>query len=216
MMQSGSMEGTVEPLPEAQSPASPAAADVKAGGWRGRKVERLLRFKWMAIAVMGLPALVIALWLAVHRFDWAGPLLANSLRAVIGSNNVTRLEEFSYAVEDRWNRIWRRREPPKAYWGVPSSRIPQPPPTSATVALPSFQPRDPGPVHKLWSAPGDGVWVPIRDPRRPNEAPYLFKTLLHPDRVRSWGELFVVAVDLRRVRVYAVAGSQEPKADNKT
>src|SRR5688572_21745179 len=65
---------------------------------------------------------------------------------------------------------------------------------------------------KSWSAPGDGEWVPIRDPRRPDEAPYMYKTLLHPDANRSWAEVFVVAVDLSRVKVYAVAGRNEPKS----
>ena len=42
----------------------------------------------------------------------------------------------------------------------------------------------------------------------------MMKTLLHPDAGRSWAEVFVVAVDLRRVRVYAVAGTREPAADS--
>ena len=41
------------------------------------------------------------------------------------------------------------------------------------------------------------------------------KTLLHPDVSRGWAEVFVVAVDLRRVKVFMMAGSQEPKADRK-
>jgi hypothetical protein len=51
----------------------------------------------------------------------------------------------------------------------------------------------------------------MRDPRYPKEDPHLFKTLLHPDRNRSWAEVFVVAVDLRRVRVHLMAGRYEPK-----
>jgi hypothetical protein len=42
----------------------------------------------------------------------------------------------------------------------------------------------------------------------------MLKTLLHPDPVRSWAEVFVVAIDLRRVRLYAVAGTREPAADS--
>jgi hypothetical protein len=51
------------------------------------------------------------------------------------------------------------------------------------------------------------------DPRRPEESPRLFKTLLHPDSSRSWSELFVVAVDLRQVAVMPVMGYQEPRTD---
>lgn len=176
------------------------------------------RLKRLAIGVaIAIPVLIAVLWWAVHRFEWAGPMVANGLRAVIGSANVTRLEDFAYGVEDRVNRLIRKDEKPKAYWSVPAPATASATASSmATTAakLPAFHPRDPGPVHKSWSAPGDGIWVPIGDPRRPSEEPYMMKTLLHPDEKRSWAELFVVAVDLRRVRVHVVAGTQEPKSDN--
>jgi hypothetical protein len=54
----------------------------------------------------------------------------------------------------------------------------------------------------------------MTDPRRPGEPAYMMKTLLHTDPNRSWAEVFVVAVDLRRVRLYAVAGTREPAADS--
>jgi hypothetical protein len=168
-------------------------------------------------AILG-PIAVLALWVAVHRYEWLGPLVANTLRAVVGSKNVTRLEDFAYGVEDRVNLVWRRSERPKAYWSVPSD--PEPAsvePVAArddTPALPTFLPKDPGPMHPEWAAPGDGQWVAIADPRRPDEPPYMYKTLLHPDPTRSWAELFVVAVDLKRSRVHLVAGTREPSADN--
>jgi hypothetical protein len=40
----------------------------------------------------------------------------------------------------------------------------------------------------------------------------MFKTLLHPDKDRSWGELFVVAIDLTQTRIELVPGKQEPVA----
>jgi hypothetical protein len=68
-------------------------------------------------------------------------------------------------------------------------------------------------MHKSWSAPGDGEWVPIVDKRHPDDDTRMLKTLLHPDRSRSWAELFVVAIDLSRVDVHSVAGYQEPKSE---
>jgi len=150
----------------------------------------------------------------------AGPLVANSLRAVVGVDNVARLEDLVYAVEDRVNRLTRRNEKPQAHWRVPAA-VPAPaasasaaPTAGEAPRLPAFAPKDPGPALKAWSAPGDGKWVPMTDPRRPGEPPYMMKTLLHPDGGRSWAEVFVVAVDLRRVRLYAVAGTREPAADS--
>src|SRR5260221_5389865 len=54
----------------------------------------------------------------------------------------------------------------------------------------------------------------MNDGRRRGEQAYMMKTLLHPAGGRSWVEVFVVAVDLRRVRLYAVAGTREPAADS--
>jgi hypothetical protein len=178
--------------------------------------------RWLPRVSAGLGVGIALLWWAVHRYDWMGPLVANSLRAVIGVNAVARLEDFVYAVEDRYNRLARGREAPKSYWAVPpapkAAVVALPVPTAsasvAAPALPPFHPADPGPALKSWSAPGDGVWVPIVDPRRPNEQPYMLKTLLHPDPERGWAEVFVVAVDLRRVTLHVVPGTQEPKADN--
>jgi len=175
---------------------------------------RRLRRVLLALT-LGLVAVAIAGWIAVHRFPWAGPLVADSLRAVVGVDAVTKLEDFVYGIEDRWNRFARSDEKPKAYWEVPSGEAKAAPQPSASAEgpppLPPFRPRDVGPVHESWSAPGDGVWVAVKDPRHPEEDPHLRKTLLHPDQYRSWAELFVVAVDLRRVDVHLVAGRYEPK-----
>ncbi len=174
------------------------------------------------------PVLVGGLWIAVHSIPWMGPLVANTLRATIGKENVTRLEEFVYSIEDRVNQTVKSGEAPKAYWKVPEQKAPAPAATPAASPQPSdtqeeekpealspFAPPVPGPVHETWSAEGDGKWVPIVDPRRPEEPPRLFKTLLHPDSSRSWAELFVVAVDLRQVSVMPVMGYQEPRTDKK-
>ncbi|HEY6727793.1 MAG TPA: hypothetical protein VI197_27355 [Polyangiaceae bacterium] len=186
---------------------------------RKRKLRR-----WLGWGLVGSAALVIALWLAVHKIPWMGPLVANSLRAVIGAEAVTWLEDTAYGLEDRFNRVWKKNEQPKAYWDVKTakkaspqpSRAPQPTAAAGPAApppLPEFSLKDVGPVHKAWKAPGDGEWLPIVDSRQPNDEVRLLKTLLHPDKNRSWADLFVVAVDLRRVAVHPMAGYQEPKSD---
>lgn len=178
--------------------------------------KRWLRWLPRISAVLGV--LVALLWWAIHRYDWMGPLVANTLRAVIGPDAVAKIEDWVYSVEDRKNRLLREQEAPKAYWTVPAPNSSAAPPAAASAGpalLPPFRPKDPGPALKSWSAPGDGVWVPVVDPRRPNEEPYMMKTLLHADPERGWSEVFVVAVDLRRVTLHIVPGSQEPKADNK-
>jgi hypothetical protein len=187
----------------------------KSGQKRKKAAPRRRLRRVLLPLALGLVAATLAGWLAVHRFPWAGPLVADSLRAVVGVDAVTKLEDFVYGIEDRWNRFARSSEKPKAYWQVPSGEAEASPKPSASAdgppPLPPFRPKDVGPVHESWSAPGDGIWVAVQDPRHPDDDPRLRKTLLHPDKYRSWAELFVVAVDLRRVDVHLVAGRYEPK-----
>jgi len=177
--------------------------------------------------------LFLLVWYAVHHFDWAGPLVANSLRALFGDDNVARLEDFVYGAEDHVNRLLKKNEPPKAYWQVPGAAASAPPLASVAPASASsvpaassapvaeaprsseaFHPVNPGPALKEWSAPGDGEWLGLNDARHPGEPPRMYKTLLHPDKGRSWAEVFVVAIDLKQVQLFPVLGTQEPQPDS--
>ncbi|MBN2196628.1 MAG: hypothetical protein JW751_27700 [Polyangiaceae bacterium] len=180
------------------------------------------RWFWrLCLATVGGAVFGVAiLWWAVHWFDWAGPLVADTLRSILGVDRVARLEDLAYGIEDRVHRLTRGDASPQARWNVPTSPSAAPSAASSvatgsngTPELPVFRPTDVGAVHVSWSAPGDGQWVPMEDPRRPGELPYLYKTLLHPDRNRSWAEVFVVAIDLRRVVLHLLPGYQEPQSD---
>lgn len=191
-------------------------AKIQASG-RGAPRKRRLR-RALLVVLVGGPALLIGLFVAANRIPWVGPLLADTARALVGAGAVAKLEDASYAAQDRWNRFWRKDEQPRAHWSVPepapSASAAEPATAEAAApALPPFRPRDVGPALKSWSAPGDGLWVPLADARHPEESPRLYKTLLHPDRNRSWAEVFVVAVDLRQTDLEMVPGTREPKAE---
>jgi hypothetical protein len=164
-------------------------------------------------------------WTVIHRADWLGPRLADEARSVVGTDAVSRIEDFAYGLDDDWNRWWRRGEKPEAHWAAaPSSDSP---PVGAAAqkdggtALPEreeggkFRPADVGPLFREMAARGDGIWVAVPDPARPDGPVLLHKTLIHPDRRRPWAELFVVAIDLPQTRLYAVAGTIEPRAEAK-
>jgi hypothetical protein len=157
---------------------------------------------------------IAAPWIAIDRISSFGPWIANTARIGLGPGAVAWLEDRVYGVEDRWNRVVRHGERPRAYWRMPPS--PPPPTASAPEAAAedevSFRPVDVGPMLPRVAAAGDGVWVPVDDPERPDEKPILYKTLIHPDAARPWAEVFVTAIDLRRVHVFAVAGSESPEA----
>jgi hypothetical protein len=183
------------------------------------------RFGRLLLGLLGTGfALFLLVWYAVHHFDWAGPLIANSLRAVFGNDKVAKLEDIVYGAEDRVNRLLKKNEPPKAYWQVPgtasaassaAAEVSRAPVAEAPArAIEAFHPANPGPALKEWSAPGDGEWLGLVDPRHPGEPPRMYKTLLHPDKNRGWAEVFVVAIDLRQVLLYPVLGTQEPQPDS--
>ena len=196
-----------------------AASPQRQRGSRTRR-RRGLRALGASI-VVGTIAAVVGLWIAVNRVEWLGPYVADSLRAVVGVDAVASLEDFSYRIQDRINRVWRKGEKPRAYWTVPSAtaepapKVAEPEPPVAAVAAPEISPfklAKVGPVHREWSAPGDGEWLPMANPDRPDDPVMMMKTLLHPDKNRSWAEVFVVAIDLRRVRVHLMPGTKEPAA----
>ncbi len=188
-----------------------------------RKKRRSWKKRLLWTTLVGGPLLVGVLWMLVHRIPWMGPLVANGMRSVIGKDNVAKLEDFVYSIEDRVNRTVKADEAPKAHWSVPAPSPPAPIPVVAPTeptgkdqpAKAPFAPSAPGAMYPGFSAPGDGTWVPLTDPRRPGEAPRMFKTLIHPDKSRGWAELFVVAVDLRTVELLMMAGYQEPRTEKK-
>ncbi len=149
-------------------------------------------------------------WWLVHSTAWAGPLLSDTVRSIVGPTVVARVQDFVYGIEDQVNLATRADEAPAAHWEVP-------PVDSATATAPSaaapyeYRPRDVGPVHADHAAPGDGTWVAARvdDHEGP---PLIYKTLLHPDPKRSWAEVFVTAIDLERTELHLVSGTLEPQA----
>lgn len=159
------------------------------------------------------PLSAAGLWVGIHHTTWMGPLFADTARSVVGADAVAKLEEIVYGAQDRWYRLTRSDAQPEAYWEVPAPVASAEPTPQApdTPEHPHFTLADVGPVHTAWSAPGDGTWVAVVDERHPTEAPRLLKTLLHPDRGRSWTAVSVVAVDLRQVAVHLVTGRYEPK-----
>jgi hypothetical protein len=173
------------------------------------------RRRRIVIAVLVAPPIAIAaLWIGVHRLPWLGPSLADGLRAVIGTRAVAWIETVAYGLEDRVNRQLRKDEAPKAHWKAepaPASNGSDARRTARVSRLPPFRPEDVGPVVARVTTPVDGVWVAIHLRDRDLGAPILYKTQLHPDGKRPWAELFVVAVDLRRARLHAVAGTRDPE-----
>lgn len=176
---------------------------------------RSRRARWLRRALLALggsAAASVALFIAVHRIPGFGPWLADAGRSVLGVDAVARVEAFAYGVEDRLLRLTRGGAAPEPAWQLP------PAPSSSAGASPSaapppaaFRPKDVGPMHAKIATAVDGVWVPVADPRRPEAATRMWKTVLHPDKSRPWAAVYLVALEVAKVELHLVTGTVDPR-----
>ncbi|MFO0758108.1 MAG: phosphodiester glycosidase family protein [Byssovorax sp.] len=214
---SESVPGAPIVLPEETPTSGPKTTPPVPGPRAPRRRRRLGR------ALLGLCAALLVLvggaWFAVNHVPWVGPWLADTLRSIFGTEAVTRLEQWAYDLQDRYNRAFHKDDKPASHWEVPppsSAPAPAPPALDAGAAPAAprpFRPADVGPLFAKAAAEGDGIWVSVDVQGISAPSPMLYKTLIHPDEKRPWAELFVVAIDLARVELGVVAGTEEPKAE---
>lgn len=180
-----------------------------------RKQTRWARRLVLILACIALGGVLLG-W-GVKHTTWLGPKIADGMRSVLGTDEVERIERFVATARDRTKSIFARHRKPRSFTEMESEpaapaetrpRVAEQ--TSKPVPLSPFLPRDVGPMYPAVAAPGDGVWQPLHTAQATGDAPLIFATMLHPDRKRSWSELFVFAMDLRRLRLHVVAGTEEP------
>lgn len=153
---------------------------------------------------------------ATHALPHFGPWAANRLRALVGTDNVSRLEDLAYGARDQVLQVTRAGEAAQSHWEVPAAALepaiqPSSPFLDAEAALlptqSHFAPASaPLPFPEV-AAHGDGIWVSLDGDQSP-----MRKTLIHPDPKRTWSELFVVAIDLSQVELHWLPGSSEPES----
>ena len=168
-----------------------------------------------ARVAFALAAAVAVGWVSLHVFPGFGPAVADGVRAVVGPGPVAWAEDVVYGVEDRIKGLVYHDAPPKTFW-EPAPATPEPPapvqPRLASDAkeAPAFVPASFAPPFPRVAAPGDGRWIGIADPGAPDDPPRMFKTVVHPDPKRGYTAVAVVAMDLARLSLSLVAGTQEP------
>ncbi len=193
-----------------------AKAAKKGKSWRRRAL--------IGAAVVGVG--VPGLWYAIHEVPGVGPALADGGRAVLGPRAIAWVEDFAYGIQDRIDR-WRYKDaPPKTFWDAPSAAAPAAPPiapsapaasgTAGPAAAPPEAETFPPPAFAApvrgVAADGDGTWIGVADGAPAGQAPVMYKSVVHPDPKRSFAAVAVIAIDLRRVDLHLVAGTQEPSS----
>lgn len=189
-------------LPSAEDTIPPGAA------WSASVVPARTRGRFLlGLAAAGAGAL-FATWCATRSVPWFGPMLADSLRSLVGSEAVTRLEETTADLEDRVQHVVSRGQARSLDEATPSELLAV---TAQPAATPARnRPSDVGAMHAATAGSDDGVWQAARV--RSTQDSVLYRTIVHPDPERVYAELFVFALDLSRLKVHAVAGSVEPKS----
>jgi len=202
-----------EPSDAAPSDAEPSDA---APPKKRRKGRRRLGY-----GAASLPVLLLVGWFAVHNIPGFGPLVADTLRAMFGNEFVAWLEDTAYGVEDWILRKTKGDAPAEAMWEVPPSAATTTPPpiTSSSAEVdagpPPLQLANLAPMYDNIATKGDGVWVPLVDPRKVDDRVRILKTFLHPDKNRSWSVVAIMAMKLDSVDLHPVAGRFEPKSKSK-
>lgn len=186
---------------------APSSAPVS--GWtRSHAPERKRSRFLVATFVIG-AVLALGAWTAMRSVPWFGPLVADSLRAVLGGERVTALEEAVASVEDHVERVTSDGKVRSLDDATPAALLAPNEPDVAALTR-ALAPSNVAPLYPAVAAPEDGVFRAM--PTRFGDAP-IYRTMLHPDRERAYAELFVFALDLSKLSVHAAAGSIEPKSD---
>ncbi|HYP78537.1 MAG TPA: phosphodiester glycosidase family protein [Polyangiaceae bacterium] len=178
------------------------------GGWAGPIVPTRPASRWLlSLTLLGGISLCAA-WLAMRHVPWFGPMMADELRSLVGSERVTKLEETVAGVEDRVQQVTSRGKARSLSEATPSELLVSVTPEATTVE--SKIPSAVGAMYPETASAEDGVWQAVNG--RTGASGAIYRTIVHPDSERVYAELFVFALDLSKLSVHAVAGSVEPKS----
>lgn len=176
---------------------------------------RKARWRWRLLSAAAITALAAeGLWFGIHEIPGFGPALVDGVRGVVGPAPIAWAEDVAYEIADRVNQLRYGSAPPKTFW-TPPPPSPAGPTQPASVTSAPEAPAAPPPFSPPFervAAPGDGAWLPMPDAVNPGGAPVLWKSAVHPDPRRGFAAVAVVAIDLSRVSLHLVAGTQEPES----
>src|SRR6185369_9956134 len=179
------------------------------GGWAAPIVPTRPASRWLlSLTLLGSVGLCAA-WLAVRHVPWFGPMVADGMRSMLGSERVTALEETVAGVEDRVQQATSNGKARSLSDATPSELLVNVTP-NATATVEDALPHAVGALYSKTASAEDGTWQAVS--ARAGKSGAIYRTIVHPDSERVYAELFVFALDLSKVSVHAVAGSVEPKS----
>lgn len=158
---------------------------------------------------LGLLGSICAVSLGILLFPDFGALLADAARDVVGPRPVAFAEDVFFGVVDGVKRRVTPSSYRRRYWAAASAA----PSAAPATATPS---RDTPPSVRVLAPevalPDDGNWQVLGVD--PSGRASMFRTEVHPDAQRPYATVAIVALDLERVALRLVAGTEEPRQRN--
>lgn len=192
-----------------------AVVDVAAPPTKKSKKPRRWK-RGLLIAGATTAALTVGTWIAIHEIPGFGPWLAEGVRSIAGPRFVAWAEDTVYGIEDWYNVRAKADDPPTVYWEEPANAL-EPivvmdEQGKAVVIDPKADaPASFSPPFEKVAAKNDGTWTPFR--LQSDTHPLsMWRSLVHPDPKRPFAAVAVVAMDLEKVQLHLVAGTDEPKS----
>jgi hypothetical protein len=136
--------------------------------------------------------------------DFSGYFADSILRPLIGTEATIRLEAFLFNLQDESNRLRYEFSKTDTHAIAETKTTPSPTPLTPDVAFHLSA------IHPLpfdTDLPGEGVWQPI--PVASDES-VLEKTIYRPDKDRPYAIVTLVAMNMKKLSISAVAGLREP------
>ncbi len=151
------------------------------------------------------------------------PRTVDVVRAVFGPEFVAQLEDRVYGAKDRYDGWKNKDSAPKTYWEPEVAPVAPlqlsnasldggAPDGDAAAVMRAFPPAPFPPPIAAAATKVDGNWYPMADDVDP-ASPVFVKTLVHPDAKRPYAAVAIVAMDLERVDLHMVAGTEEPSSE---
>lgn len=166
------------------------------------------RFLWIPLLLGG----GIVGWKIENDPDF-GSWLADTGRAWVGPQPIAWAEDAFYGVKDQVERGLHGNDAPVVLWETtldgpyrtPLERLQDTGDTAAPEVDMEFPPPDFIPPFPQVASPEDGTWQ-----RYPVADSPMARTQVHPDLLRPYAAVAVVAIDLRQTQVRLVAGTYHP------
>jgi len=172
---------------------------------------KFIQIELIAVALM---FLVITGWLVASLNTL--PQVVDGVRGLVGPEPIALAENTFYGVTDSLQQKTSAANTP-GFWSPPALSVPAQPQVAPNLhASPKlFLPRAVTPLYPALAAPGEGAWTPLPNAFDASAAPLMYKTFLHPDSIRPYAQVGIVALDATRLRLHAVAGTREPVSSMK-